>query len=527
MIDNLILGFETAFTPENLLWCLIGVVLGTVIGLMPGLGSTTGVAILIPVTLTMEPVTALIMLAGIYYGAQYGGSITSILIATPGDSSSVVTVIDGYQLARKGKAGVALAVSAISSFGAAIISLIGLMLIAPLFAQFALRFGPVENLAVMTLGLVTVASFAGSQLSKALVMTGIGLLIATVGVAAIFSDARYTFGNVNFLGGIPFIEVMIGLFAIGEVLYQLRQGNPKPIRTRFRDMVISRKDLARTVAPTARGGLVGFILGALPGAGATLATFMAYGFEKRVSKNRAEMGSGAIEGVAAPEAANNSAANASLVPTLALGIPGGGTTAVLLGAFTIYGLQPGPLLFDNQPALVWGLLVSFFIGNVILLILNLPLAPVFAMLLRLRYRWLYPIILLTSLVGAYAVSNNIFGVWVALIAGVIGYFFKVLDLPVAPLVLGLVLGPLFERALVQTSALGEGNFAIIFQSPIALTIFALAILFVFAPSLMERKSRKKVTGSQDSTGVAIPATEASKVKSGTNPDTHDSRDDKS
>lgn len=493
MLDNLILGFQTALTPENLLWCLIGVVLGTVIGLMPGLGSTTGVAILIPLTLTMEPVTALIMLAGIYYGAQYGSSITSILIATPGDSSSVVTVIDGYQLARKGKAGVALAVSAISSFGAAIISLIGLMLLAPLFAQFALNFGPVENLAVMTLGLLTVASFAGAQLSKALVMTGIGLLVSTVGVAAVFSDARYTFGSMNLLSGIPFIEVMIGLFAISEVLYQLRRGNPKPIRTRFRDMIISRSDMKRIPGPTARGGLVGFILGALPGAGATLATFMAYGFEKRVSKNRDQMGKGAIEGVASPEAANNSAANASLVPTLALGIPGGGTTAVLLGAFTIYGLQPGPLLFDKQPALVWGLLVSFFIGNLILLVLNLPLAPVFAMLLRIRYTILYPIILLTSLVGAFAVSGTMFGVWVALIAGVIGYVFKVLDLPVAPLVLGLVLGPLFEKALVQTSALGDGNFGVIFSSPIALIIFAIAALFLIAPVIFNRRAKRKAT----------------------------------
>lgn len=484
MLDNLILGFQTALTAENLLWCFVGVLMGTVIGLMPGLGSTTGVAILIPLTLGMEPVTALIMLAGIYYGAQYGGTITSVLISTPGEAASVVTTLDGYQMARQGKAGAALAISAIGSFVAAIISLGLLIALAPPFAKLALNFGPVENLAIMILGLITVVSFAGGSLNRGLMMAATGLLISTVGVATGFSDARFTFGNVDLLGGIPFVEVMIGLFALGEVLYQIRAGAAAPIRTRFRDMVITRKELRNSAAPILRGSGIGFILGCLPGAGSTLASFMSYGVEKRLSPNKANFGRGAIEGVAAPESANNAAANANFVPTLALGIPGGGTTAVLLGAFTIYGIQPGPMLFDNQPTLVWGLLVSFFIGNVMLLVLNLPLAPVFAQMLRIPYAYLYPIILLTSLVGAYSVSNNMFSVWLVIIFGVIGYFLKELDLPIAPLVLGLVLGPLFEKALVQTSALGQGNFGILLQSPIAVVILIGAAALAGGPMLL-------------------------------------------
>ena len=498
MIDNLILGFSTAFTPENLLWCFIGVLLGTVIGLMPGLGSTTGVAILIPLTLTLEPVTALIMLAGIYYGAQYGGTITSVLISTPGEAASVVTTLDGYQMAKNGKAGSALAISAIGSFIAAIISLALLMWLAPPLADLALNFGPVQNLAIMILGLVIVVSFAGGSLSRGLMMAAAGLLISTVGVATGFSSARFTGGNINLLGGIPFIEVMIGLFAVGEVLHQIRRGADAPIRTRFKDMVISRKELKQSAGPILRGSGIGFVLGILPGAGSTLASFMAYGIEKRVSPRKHLFGKGAIEGVAAPEAANNAAANANFVPTLALGIPGGGTTAVLLGAFTVYGLQPGPRLFETQPTLIWGLLVSFFIGNVMLLVLNLPLAPVFAQMLRIPYGYLYPIILLTSFVGAYSVSNNMFSVLLVLIFGIVGWIMKELDLPMAPLVLGLVLGPLFEKALVQTSALGQGSFAILFQSPISVGILIFTVLLMVGPKIAARYAVRRRPASQDS-----------------------------
>ena len=491
MIDNLLLGFETALTPENIFWCFIGVLVGTVIGVLPGLGSATGVAVLLPLTLTFDPVTALIMLAGIYYGSQYGGTITSVLISTPGEASSVVTTIDGYQMARQGRAGAALAIAAIGSFVAAIISLALLILLAPPFAEFALRFGPPEMLAVMVLGLATIVSFAGNNRKIGLLMALVGLLIACVGVDTGSGTSRFTFDSIYLLSGIPFVEVMIGLFAVGEVLNQIHEGAAKPIRASFRELMIKKSDIMQSRGAILRGSFVGFGFGVLPGAGSTLASFMAYGIERNVSKNKDQFGKGAIEGVAAPESANNAAANANFVPTLTLGIPGGATTAVLLGAFLINGIQPGPLLFDEQPELVWGLIASFFIGNLILLALNLPLAPVFAQILRVPYGYMYPLILLTSFIGAYSIQNSMFSVWVVMVFGVIGYFMKRLDLPMAPLVLGLVLGPLFEKALVQTSALGDGSFGILLDRPIALVVLGLALFQVAAPTIFARLFRRR------------------------------------
>jgi putative tricarboxylic transport membrane protein len=500
VIDNLILGFETAVTPENLMWCFIGVVLGTVIGMLPGLGSATGVAILLPVTLTLEPVSALIMLAGIYYGSQYGASTSSILISTPGDSSSVVLTLDGYQMARKGRAGAALAIAALSSFLAAILSLIGLMALAQPIADLALNFGPPENLAIILFGLATIVSFAGANVLRGITMAAVGLLVSMVGVAAGFTTARFTFGSVNLLSGLDFIAIMIGLFAIGEVLHQIHRGGEAPIRAGFKDLLVTKSELRRSVAPALRGTGLGFGIGVLPGAGATLATFMSYGLEKQVSKYKSEIGGGAVEGVAAPEASNNAAANASFIPTLALGIPGSGTTAVLLGAFILFGLQPGPLLFEQQPDLVWGLLVSFFFGNLLLLVLNLPLAPVFAQILRLPYSYLYPLVLFLSLVGAFALSNNIFTIWVVLVAGLLGYFMKRFDFPAAPFVLGLVLGPLLERSLVQTSALGDGNLFIVFERPLSAVLMVLALLALAAPLISSafRKVRSKRSATSSS-----------------------------
>ena len=493
MFENVILGFETALSPENIMWCFVGVFMGTVIGLLPGLGSTTGVAVLLPLTLGLEPVTALIMLAGIYYGAQYGGTITSVLIATPGEAATVVTTFDGYPMAKRGRAGAALSISAIGSFVAAIVSLALLMTLAPPFAQFALRFGPPEMLAIMILGLVTIVSFSGDNKMLGFTMAVVGLLIAMVGVDTGSGTARYTFGQVDLLSGIPFVEVMIGLFALGEVLYQIREGAAAPIRARFRDLMLTKEELSRSRTPILRGSFLGFLFGCLPGAGSTLASFMAYGIEKRVSRHKDEFGSGAIEGVAAPESANNAAANANFIPTLTLGIPGGATTAVLLGAFTIYGIQPGPLLFEEQPVLVWGLLASFFIGNLILLVLNLPLAPVFAQLLRVPYGYMYPLILFTSFVGAYSVSNNMFSVWVVFVAGLVGYAMKRLGFPVAPLVMGLVLGPLLEKALVQTSAIGDGNLFILFTRPLSLTVLILAVLLLAGPAVVAKLLRRRMT----------------------------------
>ncbi|WP_369068386.1 tripartite tricarboxylate transporter permease [Kineococcus terrestris] len=509
MWENLAAGAAAAVTPENLLWCFIGAVLGTVIGILPGLGSATGVAILIPVTLTLSPLTALIMLAGIYHGAQFGSTTTAILIATPGESSSVVSTFDGYQMARKGRAGQALAISTIGAFAASVVSLGFLMLLAPSFARLALNFGPPEMLAIMVLGLATIVVFSGKALVPGLMMGLLGILVACVGVDVGSGTPRYTFGEVNLFGGLPFVEVMIGLFALGELLNQLHRGSVTPIRTRFRDLLLTREDLRRSVAPTVRGGVVGFLLGCLPGAGTTLASFMAYGAEKQFSRNRRELGTGAIEGVVAPDAATGAASNANFVPTLALGVPGGATTAVLLGAFLVYGIQPGPMLFEQQPVLVWGLLFSFLVGSFMLLVLNLPLAPVFAQILRVRYAFMYPLIIATSLLGAYSVKNSMFSVWVVLVFGVVGYAMKRLDLPMAPLVLGLVIGPLFEKALVQTSALaGDAGIAsLVLTSPAAITVLALALVLVAGPLLVARLRPQRVVedAAPETVTVGAPA----------------------
>lgn len=485
LLDQVALGFSTAFTVHNLLYCLIGVVIGTVIGMLPGLGSATGVALLLPLTLTLEPVTALIMLAGIYYGCQYGSSISSVLIATPGDSASAVVTFDGYPLARAGKAGQALATSAIASFISGTLTIIPLMTLAPVFAAMALHFGPPEMFALMVLGMGSVVGFDAKSRAKGLTMAAFGIALAMVGIDAQSGVARFTFGQVSLSGGISFLAVVIGLFAVAEVMSQVGRGGAEPIRTRVRDMMISRGDLREIRGSIGRGGVIGFLLGVLPGAGATLASFLAYDVERRVSKRPERFGKGMLRGVAGPEAANNAAANASFVPTLTLGIPGSGTTAVLLGAFLIYGLQPGPLFLHQQPQLAWGLMASFYIGNVFLVLLNLPLAPFFATALRLRYSLLYPLILLLSFVGAYAIENRMWGVGLALAFGVVGYLMKKYAFPAAPVILGMILGGLMEKSLVQTSDMGGGDLTIFFHRPIALVLFVAALAVVAGPSVVK------------------------------------------
>jgi putative tricarboxylic transport membrane protein len=477
-------GFQDAISPINLLFCFAGVLLGTIIGVLPGLGQTTGVAILLPLTLGLSPLTAFIMLAGIYYGTQYGGTISSVLIATPGEPSTVVTTLDGYKLARQGRGGQALAIAAVGSFLAGTISIFFLMTLAPVFAGFALNFGPPETFALMILGMTAVVGFSGGSAIKGLAMGALGLAISTVGIDAQTGIARFTFGRVEMLGGIGFVEVIIGLFAVSEVMSQVKAGGTEPIRTRMKDMLLTRDDWRRSRMPIVRGGIVGFLMGVLPGAGATLASFFSYDLERRISKHPEEFGNGAIEGVASPEAANNAAVNGAFVPTLTLGIPGSATTAVLLGAFLLFGIRPGPLLIEQQPELVWGLMASFYIGNVFLLILNLPLAPLFASMLRLRYAFVYPVILLMSFVGAYAIENSMWGVWVAFAFGVLGYFMKRYDFPAAPVILGLVLGGLMEKTIVQTSSMGGGSLRIFLERPIALILFVFALLAILGPHLV-------------------------------------------
>jgi putative tricarboxylic transport membrane protein len=484
VLEHIVSGFQDAISPINLLFCFAGVLLGTIIGVLPGLGQTTGVAILLPLTLGLRPLTAFIMLAGIYYGTQYGGTISSVLIATPGEPSTVVTTLDGYQLARQGRGGQALAIAAVGSFLAGTISIVFLMTLAPVFAGFALNFGPPETFALMILGMTAVVGFSGGSAIKGLAMGALGLAISTVGIDAQTGLARFTFGRVETLGGIGFVEVIIGLFAISEVMTQVKAGGTEPIRTRMKDMLLTADDWRRSRMPIVRGGIIGFLIGVLPGAGATLASFFSYDLERRISKHPEEFGKGAIEGVASPEAANNAAVNGAFVPTLTLGIPGSATTAVLLGAFLLFGIRPGPLLIEQQPELVWGLMASFYIGNLFLLILNLPLAPLFASMLRVRYAFVYPIILLMSLVGAYAIENSMWGVWVAFAFGVLGYFMKRYGFPAAPVILGLVLGGLMEKTIVQTSSMGGGSLRIFLERPIALILFALALLAILGPYLV-------------------------------------------
>ncbi|MGV6874772.1 tripartite tricarboxylate transporter permease [Pseudochelatococcus sp. B33] len=478
-------GFAVALTFSNIAYCALGVTLGTVIGLLPGLGSSTGVALLLPLTLGLDPLTAMILLAGIYYGAQYGGTISSVLVATPGEASSVPTVLDGYKLARQGRGGAALAIAAIASFLAGTISIVFLSLALVPLAQVALKFGPPETFALMLFGIISVVGLASGDLFKGFVMAAVGVLISTVGIDAMTGTARFTFGLTELLGGIDFLYVVIGLFAVNEVLKAVGSGQPEPLRTRFSDMVVSREDLRLSAMPIFRGGLLGFVFGIIPGAGATLASFFAYDVERRVARKKGiTLGTGRIEGVAGPEAANNSSVNGSFIPTLALGIPGSATTAILLGGFLLFGIQPGPLLVKEQSGLVWGLIASFYVGNILLLILNLPLAPVFALMLRFRYCFLYPGILVFSILGAYSLENDLFGIWIVIGSAAIGLALTSYGYPAAPLILGLVLGRPLETSLVQTSSMGTGNLLIFFERPIAVILLALSLASVVVPPIV-------------------------------------------
>lgn len=486
IFQSLLQGFEVALSLPNLLFCLIGVTLGTLIGVLPGIGPTTGVAILIPVTFGLNATTAIITMAGVYYGAMYGGSTTSILINVPGESSSVMTTLDGYQMAKQGRAGVALGMAAISSFIAGTFAILMLTLVAPTLAGFALSFGPPEYFALTFMGLTMVTSLSGDSALKG-VMSGVfGLIVACVGVDAISGAERFTVGNIYLLDGFGFIGVAVGLFAVSEVLVNLEEPLAQVfVKTelRVRTLLPNRRDWKDSLAPIGRSSVVGFFVGVLPGAGATIASFMSYAMEKKLSKHPERFGTGAIEGVAAPEGANNAAAGGAMVPLLTLGIPGSGTTAVLLGALLIHGLKPGPLLFQNNPDFVWGVIASMYIGNVMLLILNLPLVGMWASLLRVPYKILMPLIVTISAVGVFATDNNIFDMWVMFGFGIVGYLMRKLRFPAAPAVLGLVLGPMVERSLRQSLTISHGDLSIFLTRPISAILITIAFLSLLAPAM--------------------------------------------
>jgi putative tricarboxylic transport membrane protein len=490
-IGNLFLGFSVALTPANLLWCFIGVFLGTIVGVLPGLGPPATIALLLPLTFKMEPTTAMIMMAGIYYGAKYGGSTTSILLNVPGESSSVVTCLDGYQLARQGRAGPALGMAAISSFIAGTFGVLGLMFIAPPVAKFALRFGPPEYFALMVLGLAMVAFLTGRSVLKGILAALLGLWLAGVGTDVFTAESRFTFGRVELLGGIDFIIVSIGLFAIGEVLVNLESQSgaemfkvPKGLR----NLLPTLQDLKDSRFAFLNGSVVGFFIGVLPGAGSTIASFLSYGLEKACSRRAEKFGTGVIEGVAAPEGANNSETGGALVPLLTLGIPGSSTAAILLAALHLWGLRPGPLLIQENPNLFWGLVASMYLGNVLLLILNLPLVPLFAQILKMPYYVLYPGIFAISIIGVYTVDNSLFDVWMLGIFGLLGYFMRKLDYPAAPLVLGMVLGRRLELALRQSLMMSQGQLSILVASPLAAGMLLLAAILLFIPMMNRVRS---------------------------------------
>ncbi len=484
VIGYMLQGFAVALSPLNLLWCFIGVFLGTVIGILPGLGPAATIAMLLPLTFKMDPTGAVIMLAGIYYGSKYGGSTTSILLNVPGESASVVTCFDGYQMAKQGRGGPALGIAAIASFIAGTVGVLGLMLVAPPLAKFALSFSSPEYFSLMCLGLAMVVLLAGESMTKALLAMLVGLWIAGMGTDLFTSTSRFTFGNAELLDGIDFVVVAIGVFALGEVLgnLEIRQGpQTLPVPKGLRNLMPTWQDLKACRFAFLNGSVIGFLIGVLPGAGSTIASFISYGIEKAVSKHPEKFGTGVPEGVAAPEGANNSETGGAMVPLLTLGIPGSGTTAILLAAFILWGLRPGPLMIQDNPTLFWGLVASMYIGNVMLLVLNLPLIPLFAQILRLPAYVLYPAIFGISIVGVYSVSSSLFDAWMLAVFGLLGYGMRRLDYPAAPLILGFVLGDGMERALRQSLMMSQGDPAILVSRPISAVMLALAVLILVAP----------------------------------------------
>jgi putative tricarboxylic transport membrane protein len=485
MLNGLMQGFIVALTPYNLMMCFVGCFLGTVIGILPGLGPAATIAMLLPLTFQMNPTSALIMLAGIYYGSKYGGSTTSILLNVPGESASVVTCLDGYQMARNGRGGAALGIAAIASFVAGTFGVVLLMLISPPLASFALRFSSPEYFALMALGLAMVVLLAGKSMIKALLAMLVGLWIAGMGTDLFTAGSRFTFGQMELLDGVDFIVVAIGVFALGEVINNMERNQVSqmlPVPKGLRNLLPNRDELKACRFAFLNGSVVGFIIGILPGAGSTVASFISYGVEKAVSRHPEKFGTGVPEGVAAPEGANNAETGGALVPMLTLGIPGSGTTAILLAAFILWGLKPGPLLIQENPQLFWGLVASMYVGNVVLLILNIPLIPLFAQILKLPTYVLFPIIFGISMVGVYSVSDSLFDLGLLTFFGLLGYLMRKLDYPLAPLILGLVLGDAMERALRQSLMMSQGDLSILVSRPLSATMLVLTALILVVPT---------------------------------------------
>jgi len=481
LVNNITLGFQTALTLANLFYCLIGVFLGTLIGVLPGLGPTATIAMLLPLTFALPPISSLIMLAGIYYGSQYGGSTTSILVNLPGEAASVVTTLDGYQMAKQGRAGVALATSAIGSFFAGTVATFLIAAFGPPLAAIALRFGPAEYFSLMTLGLVASIVLAQGSLLHAFGMVVLGLLLGLVGTDVTSGVPRFTFDTPELADGIGFVTVAMGMFGLGEIIRNLEaEAQRSVVVAKITTLMPTRQDFKRMIAPILRGTAIGSALGILPGSGSILGAFAAYSIEKKVSKNRAQFGKGAIEGVAAPESANNAGAQTSFIPMLTLGIPSNPVMALMVGAMIIQGIQPGPSVITEQPALFWGIVVSMWIGNLFLLVLNLPLIGLWVRMIMVPYRLLYPAILVFCAIGVFSLRNSQFDVYMMALFGILGYVFSKLGCEPAPMLLAFILGPLMEEFLRRAMLLSRGDPLVFIQRPISATLLGIAVLAMCA-----------------------------------------------
>ena len=496
----LLAGLSQALTWEHLFMAAIGALVGTFVGVLPGLGPTSAIAILLPLTAVLEPTSAIIMLAGIYYGAMYGGSTTAILLNIPGEVSSVPTSLDGYPLAVKGRAGPALGIAAIASFLAGTLSLVGLVLFAPFLAEQALHFGPPEYFALMLLAFTVILSLSGSSAVKAVLMASFGFLLSTVGIGASSGMPRFSYGSTLLSGGIDMISLIIGLFAITEVFKGIEEKKLAISGRTIGSVYPSRSDLREGGPAMIRGGLLGFVLGLLPGCSAAVSSFLSYDMEKKLSRKPETFGKGAIAGVAAPEAANNATSSAGFIPLFALGIPSSPPLAILLAGLMIYGLTPGPVLFQQHGDFVWAVIASMFIGNAMLLLLNLPLVGLWARLTRVPYGIMAPIILLLSFIGAFSIRNSLFDVWVALGFGAFGYFCHKFRWPLLPLVLGFILGPLLEKSFLQSMAMSSGSLAIFVTRPASLLLFVTAVLLLIVSIRLRRRTQRRL---QDEAGESL------------------------
>lgn len=492
LLTNLQLAFAVTFQANNLFFCFLGVLIGTLIGVLPGIGPVATISLLLPSTFHITPVSAIIMLAGIYYGAMYGGSTTSILVNIPGEAASVVTCLDGYQMARQGRAGPALGIAAFGSFIAGTLAVIIIMLIAPPLAKFALKFGPPEYFTLMFLGLAVLTYLASGSMLKALMMACVGIFLGTIGTDTISGLERFTYRSYTLMDGLGLVPVIMGLFGIAEVLLNIEQSIKREIyKTKLSNLLPTLQDWKDSIMAIIRGTFIGFFLGILPGGGAVIASFGAYAVEKRFSKHPEKFGSGAIEGVASPESANNAASQGAFIPLLTLGIPANVVMAILLGALMIHGIKPGPLLMKHHPNLFWGVLGSMYVGNVMLLILNLPLIGIWVKILKIPYPILFPLILLFCLIGSYSLNNNVMEILIMILFGIVGYLMKKFEYEGAPLILAFVLSPLLENALRQSLIMSHGSFAIFLTRPISLVFFIVSILLLVSPLIPGLKKRPK------------------------------------